>query len=254
MTTRRQSRFSSRATARVLGLAAPLACLAIVYVADAQSPSPLLSGKIVEAYSPSVNVGSGSGALVGLWLGVPAGTLDLKSVRVGIPAVPPARTLCFSAITRDGEYSARGPAAVPKGVRGPVGISSLQNSEYSEPLKRYQALDLAVSARWGSDCKLSPKSPYVPAVGSNNFSELVAAINSAHAIGVGATLQSRSAGEIEGQCAPVQNGRTTAFDTLCRFKLPAQGTTGEWNLALTRTPRAGPRRIDDFTILLPGPP
>jgi len=206
--------------------APPIAWLGMVQVVGAQSPSPLLTGKIIEAYSPSVKVGSGSGALVGLWLGVPAGALDLKSVRIGIPAVPPARTLCFSAITRDGEYTARGPAAVPKGVRGPVGISNLQNSKYSEPLKRYQALDLAVSARWGSDCNLSRKSLYVPAVGSDNLSELVAAINSAHAVGVGATFQSRSAGEIEGQCAPVEQGRTTAFDTLLSLQASRGGGDG----------------------------
>ena len=219
--------------------------------AEAQSPNRVLTGNIVEAYSPSVNVGSQSGALAGLWLGLPAGALDVTSVRLGVPSATAAQNLCFSATTRDGQYTARGPARVAKGASAVLAVSNLQQSKFAEQLRRYSGQDFAVTARWGTDCAVSPTAPYLPVIGDENSTRLVVAINSGHAIKVAASLAADGVREIVGMCNAFSEDRSTAFDTLCTFELPAEGAARAWNLALMRLPRAGPRRIDDFVLLLP---
>lgn len=218
-------------------------------IGAARAGEPMLTGKIDEAYSPSVNVGSASGALVGLWLGAPPKSVDVREIRVAVPASPQVQKMCFSAVTRDGEYTARGTVSAAGGIGGALPVATLRESDYVDELSRYDGLDLAVGARLGTDCAIKPKSPYLPAVGGGDDSKLVVAINSGHAISVSAELVA-GAVVIKGECAPNLPGRSRAFDTRCTFALPDGANNPSWNLQLTRLPRAGARRIDDFEIQL----
>jgi len=225
-----------------------LAVMLVVGAVDVgvRADEPVLSGKIVEAYSPSVNVGSATGALVGLWLGLPPKSVDVREIRVAVPAAPQLQKMCFSAVTRDGEYSARGVLSAANGASGALPVVTLRDSQYAEELSRYEGADLAVNVRLGKDCAIKPTAPYLPAVGGGDRSQLMVAINS-RAISVSAELTA-GVDVIKGECVPNLPGRSRAFDTRCTFALPDVVGNPNWTLALTRLPRAGARRIDDFEI------
>jgi len=217
---------------------------------QAQKPdSPMLVGDVKESYSASVNVGSAGTALVGLWRGAPPGSLDVRAVGIDIPSGTAGPHYCFSATTRDGEYTARGPVRAEKATSGVLPVSTLLNSSYASQLAAYRAVDFAAHARPGANCAVKRSAPYLAAVGDGERSALVVAVNTSQALKVSARMIAAQL-VIQGECDSGLPGRSRAFDAVCRFKLPEVGVLAQWKLELTTLPRAGPRRTDDFSVLL----
>jgi len=228
------------------------ACLLLGLLRYALAAEPVLMGNIDEVYSQSVNVGVPGGTLVGLWQGTPPDSLDVRLTRVFVPSGTENRdrNVCFSAITRDGEYSARGTVRVPNSQSTALGVEALRRSRYVVPLSRYNGIDFAVNLRWAKSCAVANAAAYLPAIGGSDVSTLIVAFNSRHATNVSAVISQRGVADVKGRCEIDLVGRSRAFDARCKFILPDPRKEGLWLLAMVSDPIAGPRREDDFNLLL----
>ena len=186
--------------------------------------------------------------LVGLWLGEPAGVISLDPTRLVLPLRAGSVRACVTATTRDGEYWMHGVFLIPA---GPAELGDMPiNSRYKTNLAVYPSSDLGISAELRQDCSEGLPGPLVPATSGRDTTVLVALVNSQRAIRTQASLRLHDTDIATGDCRRFDNGRSTAFDTICRITLPVPLGPDTYALSLTRRTRAGDNEHDQFPVLL----
>lgn len=208
-------------------------------------PFPTLTGELNEEYSANVSV---SGVLIaGLWLGEPDAPLDPAEVYIRNSEQSTVIQTCFTATTRDGVYHSEG-ALTGSGKNATFfGVEPMKRSEFARQLRQYRSQDLALKAILATDCSGSVPSTYVPASLGSKSNTLLVAVNSRRALSIDVYFE-REGSRIPSKCSRDAEIRSIAFDTICTFDFSKLVETGEWMLSVERIPRAGPRRIDDFTV------
>lgn len=175
--------------------------------------------------------------------------LNLRDVRFHIPASNAASRLCFTAVSRDGAYTATvagEPFPVPKGaraVRPPLKSVDVQRS--------YRTEDLALRARLGQDCRVNPSAPFLPASYGGRAETLTVMIQSRRAPRITATLMDSGGASVAGTCHSDTNRSSVRFDTLCRFSLAGVARQGTSRLRIAMINRLGREQVEHAVIAWP---
>ena len=209
----------------------------------------LLAGSFDEHLSNARVAGH---VLVGLWLGEPRGVIALNPTRLALPARETNLRLCVTASTRDGEYWLHGLYSVQRGGRD-IGDLLLE-SRYSQTLSAYVMADLGIITELKPDCDAAAQGDVIPVISGSGTETLVAMINSQRAVRVQAALRPLAGPTVaDGKCSRYEAGRSTAFDTVCRFVLPAGFPDAQYMLVVGRRTRAGDVEEDEFAVSLSRP-
>jgi len=224
--------------------------LLTVAASSSNSLTPLIPQQFREDFSPDVNISS-SGELVGLVEGVVAGPADPDAVRIPLGSITAPAHLCLSSQTEDGQYWARTATNVPPGASGLGYID--RKSQFRAQLAQYKRDSFAVAVRYGADCDVNAKAPFIPITYGGNSQDLMAAINASDALSVEAKISVPGQLDIPGMCeAADPDNRTIAFNVVCRFHLNqlAKHGTEIATLHLVLDLRTGPDKRQ-FQIVLP---
>jgi hypothetical protein len=222
-----------------------------------------IEGKIIEGNASRLyeaRPDAASNTVVGLWLGklidLYDDRLDIRSVRIAVPAYPSSQGLCLFAVTYDDKYAAVSPQPLrfPLDLQSNRAIAGFKSSAYADVLTTYRVIDLAVSARAGDSCLSSASVPYLPAVvGSGRPSHLVALVSTGWRH-TAAKLVGASGTFIETQCdrrfGPAYN-KIPAYNKLCAFVLPNEGYGGTWSLDVTYDAGDAFERVAKLDVVLP---
>lgn len=211
-----------------------------------------LRGQIDEEFSQRVKSNSSS-SIVGAVLGDPSDQVNLSLLAARLPKSIGTSTVCFSATTSDGVYSATGVLAVSGDASGHVPIESQSFSKYAAQLAKYPSGAFTGMVTTASDClDATRKAVILPLAFKDERKRLVVAINSGSALSLKATLRWGDGDpkkEIEANCGKVK-AATTAFDLSCQFDLAPLKDDRAVDLLINKRPRAGPTREERYAIQL----
>lgn len=223
------------------------ALLASASNASAQTDQeyPLLTGTLIEEYSADVDV-SGS-ILSGMWLGNLDDRVDPGSVFALLPRGGEVNNLCFSSSTRDGVYFAKAILSGSSKHSGAYLIEPMKTSNYGDFLSQYLAKDFSLKIRVSADCDDKLSGHLIPAAINISSNSILVAVNSRRSIKTEAWISSGSI-RVQASCLAESNVRSTSYDTICTFDYTRLKGLGSAVLSIKRTPRAGPRRIDDYSV------
>lgn len=221
-------------------------------IAEAQKPlgAGILTGEFKEEMSSDVEV-SGQ-ILVGMWIGSAAAPLDLENLRVrlenGAKRKKPLN-VCITASTRDGLYFGQGTFSTTANARGVFLVVPKEGWRFRQRLEQYVALDFAPLMFVGRQCEDLDGARVTPSILDAEGQDIVVAINSRRAVQLDAWF-SFGDQEVHGVCDADTSVRSTAFDTICLFQRIEVERISPDTISILRTPRIGPRRVDDFAVSL----
>lgn len=204
-----------------------------------------------EDYSGRVKV-SGS-VIVGAVFGELDGRTDPRNLKVRLEPEAGMSTLCFSATTRDGQYSARAKVGAPGGLLQNARLVPAKDWSFLPQLRKYNRTDYAPIIRLGESCEIEEKAMILPViVGDGTRDKLTFFINSQRAIRLTASIPVPGEAPVEADCQNVASieFRSTAFNYACRFSLEGRSLAGAMQVNVNRLMRVG-RRLDVETVYLP---
>lgn len=187
--------------------------------------------------------------IAGMIVGPFRNTLDFSLLRFYLPQGAQAAQLCFSAVSRNGAYSAS-PASQPVAV--PVGARAVYPGFRGAGLAAgYRTEDVAVRARYGAKCRYSAQSPYVPAAYGRVFETLTIMVQSRRSASVSVRLRDTSGKISAVSCVADSDRSSVRFDTLCRIPLNGLNLSGRSSLTLEIVDDRGRTVREAATILWP---
>lgn len=211
--------------------------LGLNLVAEAQR---VVRAPVLEDFAPSVKV-SGS-VLVGAAIGSLAGSADPRKLVVPASTASAGASLCFTARTRDGQYTAEAHLSKQAVPSEDFFIEPEGSWKHLAALSAYSFGDFATLVRVSDDCAMNPKAPVMPVrYPSTGAPALFVFINSQRALSASVAVQWKDGRRATGACETFNAARerSTAFDMICTVSLPS-APEGEAELSIARRARMGP--------------
>ena len=206
-----------------------------------------LAGKLDESYSTEVRT-SGR-ILVGVWGGVPADRIKPSELRVLVPENLGGSLVCFRASTRDGVYAAKGVLKSPENVQGALQIEYYVRGTSIDNLLDYHSIDFAPAASLQGHCNSADETIYLPTLLPQFAKKLTLVLNSRGSVIVSVSIDGGLEQLGSEHCKTNNNKRSVAFDVICTLDADiGTETTNNHIVTLTRKPKQGPLRVEDYMI------
>ncbi len=208
---------------------------------------------VTEDYSGRVPVSGG--VIAGAAFGKLTGKADPRSLSFVLSKNAGSSTVCFDAMTRDGQYAAHAKVKALPDDQQTISIVPAKGWAYLSQLKKYSRGDYAPMIKIGENCQIDADPVILPVnVGGAHHNVLTVFINSQRALRASAKLLVEGAAPIVGTCTRFSSveRRSTAFDYACQFDLAGSSQTGLTSLVVDRMTGVGPRS-NTARIFLPAP-
>lgn len=201
-----RGRYTPAVVALVLAFAGP---------ATAVEPRVASIETFQESHNPEVSV-SGH-VVVGLMATSAVEGLQQRRLLVAAASLDEGNSICLKVSSRDGAYLVDGLYAMPAGQSSQVELPF--PTENPRLLEGFSVDDIAVTASVGS-CRDNERQYLLPHAAGSLPQHYQMAINGFNATDVFYEVKSADGAMTEGECAPVIDGRHTAYDFSCAFSLP----------------------------------
>jgi len=174
--------------------------------------------------------------------------LDFSQLRFTLPKSRSATHICYSAVSRDGQYRASKKHDIPAGIGlfkpPPTPETTLPR------LAAYKPRDVAIMARIGADCATNPQSPYLPAAYLNRREQLNVMLLSRGATTVAIRLVDSQNRQSTANCRWNDKGLASIrFDMACALPLAGLVLKGMSLMHIDMLDRRGNSRTETVAIV-----